>query len=46
MASKLTAVGLVSGAAGIVIKILTGADEYPIIARAPSSYRHVSPDVR
>ena len=31
MASKLTAVGLVAWAAGIVIQILTGVDEYPMI---------------
>ena len=31
VASKLTAVGLVAGAAGIVIQILTGVDEYPMI---------------
>jgi hypothetical protein len=37
MASKLTAVGLVAGAVGIVIQILTGVDEYPVIPRAPSS---------
>ena len=31
MASKLTAVGLVTWAAGIVIQILTGVYEYPMI---------------
>lgn len=31
VASKLTAVGLVAGAAGIVIQILTGVAEYPMI---------------
>ena len=31
VASKLTAVGLVAGTIGIVIQILTGVDEYPMI---------------
>ena len=31
VASKLTAVGLVAGAAGIMVQILTGIAEYPII---------------
>jgi hypothetical protein len=37
VASKLTAVGLVAGTIGIVIQILTGVDEYPMIPQAPSS---------
>ncbi len=31
VASGLTAVGLVAGAAGLVIQILTGVAEYPMI---------------
>jgi len=31
VASKLTAVSLVAGTAGIVIQILTGVEEYPMI---------------